>query len=303
MSARAVRTSVSRARAPAKGKGRKRAPSSGFALPDGVRRFGLWLFGGVVIALLLAVAWVMAVPQMIGWSAGEAIGRAGFAVERVEIKGAHRVPRLQIYNVAWDQPSLAMPLVDLEVTRERLLRFGWIKDARVSRRLPDTLVVDIVERRPSAVWQHQGRLALIDADGVVLEQVKVDAMPDLPLVIGPAANTHAGQLTALTAAAPHLKPRIAGATWIGGRRWDIRFETGETLALPEGDEAAKKALARFARMDQGQQLLGRGFVRFDMRIADQITVRVSKVPGGEVPDIAPPPSPPGQAAVDQTKTI
>ena len=39
-----------------------------------------------------------------------------FAMSRVEIKGAHRVSRLDIYNVAFDQPSTAMPLVDLAAT-------------------------------------------------------------------------------------------------------------------------------------------------------------------------------------------
>ena len=43
--------------------------------------------------------------------------------------------------------------------------FGWVKDARVSRRLPDTLVIDIVERKPAALWQNEGRLALIDCRG------------------------------------------------------------------------------------------------------------------------------------------
>src|SRR3546814_7790920 len=47
------------------------------------------------------------------------------------------------------------------------------QDARVSRRLPDTLVVDIVERTPAAIWQHNGRLSLIDKKGVVLEPVTV----------------------------------------------------------------------------------------------------------------------------------
>ena len=47
-----------------------------------------------------------------------------------------------------------MPLVDLGDTRERLLEFGWIHEARVSRRLPDTLVIDIIERQPAAIWQN-----------------------------------------------------------------------------------------------------------------------------------------------------
>jgi cell division protein FtsQ len=241
----------------------------------------------MIIAVAIAVAVALGLPGKAGTAIGEAVGKAGFAVKRVEIKGLKRMERLPVYAVALDQDSMAMPLVDLDYTRERLLRFGWVKEARVSRRLPDTLVVDIVERQPAAIWQHNRRLALIDADGVVLEQVKLEAMPDLPLVIGPAANRHAAELNQLLGSASNLKPMMAGATWVGGRRWDLRFQSGEVLALPEGEESAKKALIHFARMDQAAQLLGRGLVRFDMRIPGKFIVRVSREPGSIVPAIDP----------------
>jgi cell division protein FtsQ len=256
----------------------------------------------MTLAVLLALASVFQVPQMIGTAAGEAIGQAGFAVKKVEIKGLSRMQRLPVYNVAYDQNSMAMPLVDLEGTRERLLQFGWIEDARVYRRLPDTLVVDIVERTPSAIWQHNQQLSLIDKSGVVLEPVKLHDMPDLPLVIGPAANRHATELGELLTGTPELKPIIEGATWVGGRRWDLRFRSGEVLALPEGQEASQKALAKFARMDKSVQLLGRGLVRFDMRIPGKFIVRVSKEPGSTVPDLEA--LKPQQAVpVDGVKTI
>jgi cell division protein FtsQ len=138
---------------------------------------------------------------------------------------------------------------------------------------------------------------------VVLEPVKVDAMPDLPLVIGPAANRQAARLGDLLAAAPELKPIIEGASWVGQRRWDLRFQSGEVLALPEGSEAARKALVKFARMDKSVQLLGRGMVRFDMRIPGKFIVRVSKEPGSVVPDVEAQPAPAPGAAVDGVKTI
>ena len=100
--------------------------------------------------------------------------------------------------------------------RERLLGFGWVKDARVSRRLPDTLVIDIVERKPAALWQNQGRLALIDAEGVVLDRVPVDKMPDLPLLIGPGANGQAEELDRLMAEVPTLEA-AAGLGDLGRR--------------------------------------------------------------------------------------
>jgi cell division protein FtsQ len=137
-------------------------------------------------------------------------------------------------------------------------------------------VVDIVERKPAAVWQNGGRLSLIDAGGIVLEPVALNAMPDLPLIIGPDANVQATALTELMAHAPRLKPMLAGATWVGGRRWDLKFQSGEVLALPEGEKPSATALNKFAALDGKDGFLGRGFVRFDMRDPAKMFVRVGK---------------------------
>ena len=298
-------------KAPARGAGkgggqRGRASAPAPALPDAVRRLSWWIFVGMMIALAGALLWALRVPQMVGGTMGESVGEMGFAMKRVEIKGANHIRQIDVYNIAFDQPSTAMPLVDLEATRQRLLQFGWVRDARVSRRLPDTLVVDIVERRPAAIWQHNQRLALIDVDGVVLEAVKLDAMPDLPLLIGPAANLHAAELGRLTQSAPNLKPAMAGASWVGGRRWDLRFQTGEVLALPEGEAAARKALTKFASMDSSVQLLGKGYVRIDMRDPKRMLIRLPGDPGSTVPDIvpeAPPAAGPAGGDVDTARTI
>ena len=272
----------------------------GFA-PGTGRKIGGWIFAGMMVALLVATILAFRLPAIAGTALAEGVGSAGFTMRRVEIRGARRVSRLDIYNIAFDQPSMAMPRLDLEGTRARLLRFGWIKDARVHRRLPDTLVIDVVERVPAAIWQTNQRLSLIDADGVVLEPVRIEAMPELPLVIGQDANRHLATLDALLGAAPHLRPQVAGATWVGGRRWDVRFQTGEVLALPEGGDAERRAILKFARMDQQTQLLGRGFVRFDMRIPGRFIVRVSREPGSIVPAMAPPD--PGQPPQDLSRTI
>nr|WP_295371267.1 cell division protein FtsQ/DivIB [uncultured Sphingosinicella sp.] len=300
--------SAPKGRGAGKGGSRKAPPRAVEALPlpaETVRKVSMWIFAGMLLALLLAVLTAFQIPQAAGLAAGEAVGEAGFAVKRVEIKGLNRMQRLPIYAVALDQPSMAMPLVDLDATRERLLRFGWVEEARVSRRLPDTLVVDIVERRPAAIWQHNQQLTLIDKAGVPLETVQLDAMPDLPLVIGPAANRHTGDLDQLVTAAPHLKPQLAGASWVGGRRWDLRFQSGEVLALPEGRETAQKALVQFARMDKMTQLLGRGLVRFDMRVPGKFIVRVSSQPGTVIPNepTPPPPAPAQTGPVDPATVI
>jgi cell division protein FtsQ len=252
--------------------------------PAKLRRAGNWALGGLLAAGFVAGIMAMQLPQMIGIEVGEAVGRAGFVVRNVEIVGRQKADRDVVYDVAMEQQSRAMPLVDLEGTRAKLMQLGWIADARVSRRLPDTLVVDIVERKPAAIWQHRQRLALIDKDGVVIAPVDYARMPDLPVVIGPGANHQATELSALLEAAPSLKPMLEGATWIGSRRWDLRFQSGETLALPEGQKAAADALAYFAKQDAQVRLLGQGFVRFDLRDPKRMVVRVSKEPGRQIAD-------------------
>jgi cell division protein FtsQ len=251
----------------------KRAKGSGRLNRLAAIAFGLFL---TLIAAVVLVA--LDVPARTMTATGEAIGRAGFTVKRVDVVGIRNMDSAPVYQIALDQRSMAMPLVDVGSIRERLLRYGWIEDARVSRRLPDTLVIDIVERRPAALWQDREQLALVDSDGVVIDRVPVTQMPDLPLLIGPRANLHQRDLNALLDVAPALKPQLVSATWVGGRRWDLKLQTGETIALPEGQEAAKAALEKFADLDKSTGLLGRGLVRIDLRLPGKMIVRLPRAP-------------------------
>jgi cell division protein FtsQ len=260
-------------------------------------------FTGFLVLMAGAAAIALDLPAKAALSAGEVVGSAGFRVDGYQIVGLKHMDRKLVDAVVLDELRLAaapagvakpaQPLVNVARIRDRLMRFGWVKDARVSRRLPDTLVIDIVERIPSALWQDRQRLALIDGDGVVLDRVPVDKMPDLPLVIGPGANSRASQLKAILAAAPTMQAQLASATWVGGRRWDLSFQSGETVALPEGEKAASDALARFAKMDRSTGLLGRGLVRFDLRIPGKMIVRLPRSPGEPI-DLSPTPQQPAQ---------
>lgn len=242
--------------------------------PQRLQKVANWTIGLSLCAVVAIGAHATGVTAKIHEEYAQAVGRAGFQVKKVEVVGADRIDRLKVYDIALAQKDRSMAAVDLEDVRGDLMRYGWIKDARVSRRLPDTLVVDIVERTPAAIWQHNNRLSLIDEKGVVLEPVTVATMPDLPPVIGPKANQRSQDLDRLLTEASSLKELLAGATWVGNRRWDLRFRSGETLSLPEGEAEAKAALAKFAHMDGANRLLGRGILRFDMRDPARFVLRL-----------------------------
>jgi cell division protein FtsQ len=247
------------------------------------------VFAAFLLAIGLVVVVALDIPAKAERAVGTLVGRAGFTVGGYQIVGLNHMDRGPVDAVVTDELHRAadqagtakapQALVDVVAIRQRLLRFGWVKDARVSRRLPDTLVIDIVERSPAALWQSSGRLALIDSEGVVLDRVPVDKMPDLPLLVGSGANGQEQFLDRLMAEVPSLKPQLASASWVGGRRWDLNFQSGETLALPEGEAAAKAALTKFAKLDKSTGLLGRGIVRFDLRIPGKMTVRLPRAPG------------------------
>lgn len=243
---------------------------------DALHRAVTWIIMLSAAAALGGLAWFVGLPAMASQEFASLAGKAGFEVRKVEVRGIERMDELPVYAIALGQHERAMPSVDLEKLRADLMQLGWVQDARVSRRLPETLIIDIVERKPAAVWQNKGKLALIDGEGRVLQPVDLTTMPDLPLVVGPNANQQTAALGKLMEAAPALKPMLAGATWVGNRRWDLRFQTGETLSLPEGAKQASDALVNFARMDGVNRLLGRGIVKFDMRDSDKFVLRLPK---------------------------
>lgn len=288
---RRPRVAPPKKRAPARRKGPSTIDRAVEQLPvsrDALRKAGNWGLGLGITAAIIGGLVAMGLPQMIGMMIAEGIGDAGFKVRNVEILNRRQVDSAVVYDIAMRQQARPMPLVDLEGTRSELMKLGWISDARVSRRLPDTLVVNIVERVPTAIWQYQHRLALIDKDGVVIGPVDDRAMPDLPVVVGPGANRRATQLSALISTAPSLRPLVTAASWQGDRRWDIIFQSGEKLMLPEGDAEATKALRDFALEDRRAGLLGKGLVSIDLRDPSRMVVRMSREPGSKIETAAPP---------------
>ncbi len=241
-----------------------------------IQRAATWVLVGAMAAAAYGVAAFFEVPEKAKYEFAQAAGRAGFEVKRVEVRGVDRVNELKVYEIVLAEKDRAMPLVDIEKLRADLMQFGWIKDARISRQLPDTLIIDIVERVPHAAWDDGRSLTLIDKTGVVLGSVSEAQAHGFPRITGPRANERAEDLTALMNAAPALVPMVTQAEWVGNRRWNISFDSGETLALPEGKDSAAAAWLNFARMDGVNRLLGKGVTYFDLRDPERAYLRIPR---------------------------
>ncbi|OSZ72585.1 hypothetical protein CAP39_04495 [Sphingomonas sp. IBVSS1] len=251
---------------------RSKATSPANARPPVTRRQLLLGLGGLC-AVALAVMILMGVPQRIWAGFVQWTAAHGWEVRHVELTGAREQNRLAIYNAVLNGPSNAMLDTDLDDVRTRLRALPWIADASVQRRLPDTLVIEVTERKPVALWQLHGKLAAIDISGRVLARDRLERWNDLPILVGPGANARVRDALELIAATPLGRDMFA-ATLVGGRRWDLRFKSGEVLALPDQPGQARAALASFARLDAKgpDRLLGGRFTRFDMRLPGRMIV-------------------------------
>ncbi|MCS7026004.1 MAG: FtsQ-type POTRA domain-containing protein [Bryobacteraceae bacterium] len=91
----------------------------------------------------------------------------------LSLAGNRRASKSAILEVFAPDFGKSLYLFPLQERRRQLLAVDWIKDARLSRRWPNRIVVEIVEREPVAFVQLNRKDAaptfkLIDADGVLL---------------------------------------------------------------------------------------------------------------------------------------
>lgn len=228
---------------------------------------GLWYGGWVERGVAAAGRGVLA-----------ATVEAGFKVDDVLVEGRARTKRsaiLEALGVARDTPILGF---DPHAAKRRLEALPWVRAAIVERRLPDAIFVRLVERKPRALWQHQGRLAVIDRGGDVIPGAKPEAFAHLPLVVGAGAPSHTADLLAMLDSEPELKTRVSAAVRVRDRRWNLRLDGGIDVRLPERDPAA--AWAELARIQREHDVLGRDVVIIDLRMPDRLIVRTA-------PDAAP----------------
>ena len=261
----------------------------------GLHRISLAIILGGAVALAWLVASLAGVPAMAAAQVASVARQAGFEVRRVEVRGTKHLNELKIYERVLAERNRAMPEVDVKALRADLMELSWVQDARVSRQLPDTLVVDIIERKARAVLRVPGGLGadgkpashfvLIDAGGKVLDPVSAAQAHRRLILSGEGVEGQVAAVGALLDVSPALKAQVAEADWIGNRRWNLIFKTGQVLELPEGD-AAPGALVGFARLDGTNRLLGGKATAFDMRAADRIYIRVPGRADGQLGSLA-----------------
>lgn len=206
-------------------------------------------------------------------AAAAATTYAGLSLQDIELIGREHVPAATVLAATGLQRGDAILFVDLDALRARVEAIGWIASATIERRLPGTIRIEVVERRPFARWQVEGKTALIDRSGVVLERDDPEQYRELLRVVGPGAAKAAAALFSMLATEPALGARVVNAIRVRDRRWDLEFDNGVVARLPENN--MQEAWKRLASMDRDQKVLARDIVALDLRLSDRVVVRMT----------------------------
>ena len=131
-----------------------------------------------------------------------------------------------------------------------MLADPWIADATILKLYPDRLQITLTEREAFALWQKDGRVSVIGADGTVLEPFVSRPYIPLPLVVGRGAEARAKEFLALLARYPEVHDNVRASILIAERRWNLRLKNGIDVRLPEQDIERRVGRARRTRSRQ-----------------------------------------------------
>jgi len=201
------------------------------------------------------------------------LGRGpGLSIQEIRIEGREFAPREALLTAIATTPGEAMLDFDPAAAKERLEQIAWIEHAHVERRLPGTILIRLIERRAFAVWQKDGRFAVIDREGRIMATERLQAFGPLPLVVGVGAERVAAPMIDLLRSAPEIADRVQAIVRVSERRWNLRLQNGADILLPEGHEEA--AITRLAELQARDKLLDRPLAAVDMRLPDRLVVRM-----------------------------
>jgi cell division protein FtsQ len=198
----------------------------------------------------------------------------GLGIAAITISGERELAYSDILAAAQISPHNSLLFLDVGAVRDRLKQIRLVQDVSVRKLYPDRLLIELTERRPAALWQKDGVVALVSADGTVLDEVHEAREADLPFVVGDGANARIGEFVQLVAAAGDIGPRIRAGVLVGGRRWDLKMDSGLEVMLPEADAVA--AVTQFVRLVHDDRLLDKDLISVDLRIPGRLVARISE---------------------------
>jgi Cell division septal protein len=236
--------------------------------------------GMMIAALLAGCAGLYQAREPIGLLAQGLVefaqgnsAQAGLAIGEIVISGQTLTSEREIFNALGIEPHTPTLAFDVEAARQRIAELPAIASVSVRKTYPGDVTVLVTEKQPVARWAVDGVTFLIDAKGDQIGEAGED-YANLPLVIGDGAADDALIMIRALSGFPLLQDGLVALSRIADRRWDLIYDTGLRVQLPE--QGVAQAMARLVSYQNDYQLLDREVSIIDLRIDSIVAVRPNK---------------------------
>ena len=197
----------------------------------------------------------------------------GFGISAVVMTSDNGMSNDEILRASGVTSRSSLLFLDAADVRDKLKSLALVKEASVRKLYPDRLVIDVEERQPFALWQKDGEIAVISADGTAIDQMRDDRFAGLPFVVGEGANLRIGEFAGLLEASGDLRSKIRAGVLVSGRRWTLKMANGVDVKLPE--RGPLQAVAALAQMQREARVLDKDVVSLDFRMPGRMIARLT----------------------------
>lgn len=240
-----------------------------------IKRFGVSI--GVLTFCIWLGAWFFlsgAATTTQQWTKNKILSASvdmGFGVQNVLVEGRLYTDSDVLISLLNVKKGDALWGIDLNASKEKIEKISWIKDVQIERQLPDTLSLKIKERVPVGLWQRDGKVSVIDREGVILTQKISKEFKDFIIFTGKNVDQKAGNFLNILQAEPTLYQKIEAAQYVSERRWNLTLKNGLMIKLPE--DAVPFALSQLVDYQKKDGLLDKPIKSLDVRMFPRIIVQ------------------------------
>lgn len=204
--------------------------------------------GRRVVAAAIAVAVVIVATSLV-------VSRSSLLhLRHLDVVGTTSLTRAEVERLSGLSSSTNVLWFDPGAVERRLESDPWVATATVSRRLPGTIRISVVERVPVAMIRDERGFTVVAADGVALTTVERDpALPEIVVVAGSSARwgnaqARAAAARAIAGLAGGSRPGVVRAVvWSGSLTVELDGGTRVEFGDPIGIEAKAAAARRILR--------------------------------------------------------
>ena len=204
------------------------------------------------------------------------VERPEFMIKVASVDGASDELAHEIREIMpLDFPTSYFDL-DIKYLHKILNDIPAVASAAIKVTVSGVLQIDISERTPAFIWRKDDVISVIDEKGkfIRLAGSRLD-YPELPLVIGEAANLSIADISGLMEDNQYFLDQVRAFVRVGERRWDLVLDNNLRIMLPQTEFLA--AFDRLMLMNQSGSLFSNQISIIDLRLVERPTVRVSAV--------------------------